>query len=57
MSNIAVVLFFSTGSTAPLGPGLWFSVSWSFYRREDSLDEWWTRRKASTRTQDNTKTE
>jgi hypothetical protein len=42
-----IKVFFFTGSTAPLGPGLCFSVSWSFYRRWDSLDEWSARRKAS----------
>jgi hypothetical protein len=26
-------IIFFTGSTAPLGPGLCSSVSWSFYRR------------------------
>jgi hypothetical protein len=36
---ILYYIIFFTGSTAPLGPGLWFSVSWSFYRRQDSLHE------------------
>jgi hypothetical protein len=40
--------FFLIGTTALVGPGLWFSVSLSFYRRQDSLDEWSARRKAST---------
>jgi hypothetical protein len=42
------IILFSTGATALLGPGLWFSVSWSFHRRYDSLYEWSARRKAST---------
>jgi hypothetical protein len=29
----SMIFFFFTGSTAPLVPGLCFSVSWSFYRR------------------------
>jgi hypothetical protein len=29
-------IYFFTGSTVPLGPVLCFSVSWSFYRRQDS---------------------
>jgi hypothetical protein len=42
---------------SPLEPWPLLSVSWSFYRRQDSLDEWSARRKTATYTQDNTSTE
>jgi hypothetical protein len=32
--------FSSFALQPPVGPGLCFSASWSFYRRQDSLDEW-----------------
>jgi hypothetical protein len=40
-----------------LGPGLFFSFVIFLHRRQDSLDEWSARRKASTYSQDNTNTE
>jgi hypothetical protein len=30
---LSITVFISNGYTAPLGPGLWFSVLWSFDRR------------------------
>jgi hypothetical protein len=38
-------------------PGLLFSSVIIFHRRQDTLDEWWDRRKAATYTQENTNTE
>jgi hypothetical protein len=46
--------FFSYFFAATLEHRADFSVSWSFYRRQDSLDGWSARRKASIWTQDNT---